>query len=48
MKQIQIIVEVKSAKYIRRIRTYKFSSMEAARAFVAKFNLEDKIIDILA
>ena len=27
--------------------TYKFATIEAARAFISRFNLENKIIDIL-
>jgi hypothetical protein len=28
-------------------RTYRFTTPEAARLFIAQYNLEDKVIDIL-
>ena len=30
-----------------RFRTYRFSNIEKARAFISRFNLENKIIDII-
>lgn len=43
---IQVIVKAPATSKTA-FRTYKFASNEAARLFIAKYNLENKIIDIL-